>query len=1168
MSDLLTTKGRVDMPAQAQEAGRLLSEEQVEGLFDTDFYLASNPDIAGAEITPLEHFLFQGAGEARSPHPLFDPAYYQNANPDIAAAGLNPVIHFFSAGIYEDRRASPFFDAAFYRQQVVEPVERPLHHFLTSPYGNSLKPIPEFDPAFYLSTYPDIAISGMNALVHFVRAGAQENRNPNLLFNTEWYRKNNPHIYLQGINPLLHYLQVGRNEGHPPHPLFDPAYYAEQLGTECELPADPIEHYLTEGEALGLKPHPLFDPAYFCAQADLDPHDGTALLTYLQAGPVTTIDPHPLFDSRFYGERADDLAETGHTPLVHYILYGASRGLSPHPLFQGWWYAHRYLGGQLSTPTPLEVYLRKGAEAGHQPNPYFLTGWYRETQRGTDEIANGEELSHYIAAMQRTIRELQHETPVSHAPDPNPWFSSQWYLAENPDILAASQIPLTHYLEVGLAEGRSPGPRFNAEWYRQEYLAESSEIIPLQDFLERGAAIGRLPNPDWAHARETAMTDADVSIAHDRYGMPKLDPRQIRLLRESDLFDVEWYREKYLSPIGNPMDPIEHYLVFGANLGYNPSERFNTKAYRAINHDLRSAAINPLLHYLQHGRFEGRHATKEKRDNEVDGFRFSPPEYGPITDILRYDSDIPVPEELDETICIHLHLFHTDMAEEFVETLNFLKTSFTLLISVTQDEDPDEWTRFFSENVTHAARVETAHCENIGRDVQPWLCTFREIVREHDIFCHLHTKKSGYNKFQRSWRRYLAHTTFGAETLVNQIVEIFAKNPEVGLVFPAYFYILRNQPNYGKNYEQFERLYTLLYGDLPDEDCPDYPAGSFFWARTAILEPLFDLDLEPDDFDDEAGQVDGTIAHALERILGTLPTATGMTKRCVAVDIPFDLTRYIHPARVDTLNTALLTPPSPAREKEDIIKGRQPKVAVYTAITGGYENLVKPLTIDPNIDYFVFTDTPDKFDPDWAQVIPIPYVAHKPVRTARYAKTHPHFWFSDYDYAIWIDANVLPVSSLNNIVAKIHQTAWQAGFIEHPLRYNCMEEGGELIKFNLDDQALIEAQLTRYGRIPEIFAQPLIETNLFIVRPQLKIVHDFFNAWWAEINNYSHRDQLSVNYAILKTGLEWRALFENNICLRDHEDFFLLEHEMGNRGKFMDKAAYFHHTDQNLGIAS
>jgi SAM-dependent methyltransferase len=69
------------------------------GLFDDDYYVANNPDLAQGDIDPA----LPSAG--------FDSAFYLAKYPDVAAAGMNPLLHYWRFGIAEGRSPLPL-DAA------------------------------------------------------------------------------------------------------------------------------------------------------------------------------------------------------------------------------------------------------------------------------------------------------------------------------------------------------------------------------------------------------------------------------------------------------------------------------------------------------------------------------------------------------------------------------------------------------------------------------------------------------------------------------------------------------------------------------------------------------------------------------------------------------------------------------------------------------------------------------------------------------------------------------------------------------------------------------------------------------------------------------------------------------------------------------------------------
>jgi glycosyltransferase involved in cell wall biosynthesis len=116
-----------------------------------------------------------------------------------------------------------------------------------------------FDRNWYLEQYPDVRASGLDPLVHYLKYGANEDRDPNPLFDTDWYLDRYPDVRAAGANPLAHYLQHGAAEGRNPSPLFDSDWYLAHNSDVRAAGVNPLAHYLRHGMAEGRDSNPSFD---------------------------------------------------------------------------------------------------------------------------------------------------------------------------------------------------------------------------------------------------------------------------------------------------------------------------------------------------------------------------------------------------------------------------------------------------------------------------------------------------------------------------------------------------------------------------------------------------------------------------------------------------------------------------------------------------------------------------------------------------------------------------------------------------------------------------------------------------------------------------------------------------------------------------------------------
>jgi predicted HAD superfamily hydrolase len=223
--------------------------------------------------------------------------------------------------------------------------------------------------------------------------------------------------------------------------------------------------------------------------------------------------------------------------------------------------------------------------------------------------------------------------------------------------------------------------------------------------------------------------------------------------------------------------------------------------------------------------------------------------------------------EAKGSIAIHLHIFYRELVDEFVAYLKNIPFHYSLFVSVTNDETLTLCQHAF-KNLPFCDNRTIRCVANRGRDLAPMFCTFAEELSKSTYLLHLHGKKSLYNKgATEGWREYLCKNLIGSKDRIRRIFTLLQNEEPYGILYPQNYELL---PSWANTWLANQSLGRVWCARLGINDVPmgyfDFPASSMFWARTEALAPLFKAGIRLEDFPEETGQTDGTLAHTLERI--------------------------------------------------------------------------------------------------------------------------------------------------------------------------------------------------------------------------------------------------------------------------------------------------------------
>lgn len=226
--------------------------------------------------------------------------------------------------------------------------------------------------------------------------------------------------------------------------------------------------------------------------------------------------------------------------------------------------------------------------------------------------------------------------------------------------------------------------------------------------------------------------------------------------------------------------------------------------------------------------------------------------------------------------------------------------------------------------------------------------------------------------------------------------------------------------------------------------------------------------------------------------------------------------------------------------------GEDERIAVYTCIVNQYDELIQPFVCDKRCDYYYFGfEKPENLGVyQWINIegmVP-DMLKGDPARINRYFKLHPHLFFPQYHYSIYVDGHVSIEGELHRLLNKIGRI----GIASYGVPLNDTYEHASFLctaRFKGEKREVIRKQMQKYAAdgFPRYFG--LTENGIMVREHHNQECIRVMDTWWNEIIHYSKRDQLSFFYSLWKNGYTAQDLGYIDETFRNGPEFRLKRHK-------------------------
>jgi glycosyltransferase involved in cell wall biosynthesis len=807
------------------------------GLFDAAGYAARVGNID--HLDPTLHYVIVGERLGFAPSEDFDPDFYGELNPEVSAAGMNLLAHYIAFGKSEGRRAASLAAKLTYDTTRIDPQRETVLQILHQATRTGA-PVLAYNVGKRLRERYNVVTLLLDGGELTQDFAAISNAVVGPIARSDWYQPEIDRL----IGRVLARYQVAYVVAN----TIDSRVTFEPLARHC-VPVVALIHEFSNyvrpagemGRALEWPTQTVFSANVVAASARAEyPALDKRSVHIIPQGP-SELPPRP------------GPARTGNAPALR-------EAVRPPGMED----AFVVLGcGTVTNRKGVDLFLAcadaVAALAPRRPVRFVWIG------RGTDTDMDrryGAELAEQRARMAAP----QTVTMLDEVPDLEPAYASAdlFFLSSRLDPLpnvcidsALRGIPIVCFEGVsGFADLLS------------ENDTTSACVIPELDVGAAAQAIARLAGDRDACSgiaqatRAMAQTrfDMDAYVRNidglGRSSMAIMQQRKADLetIEADPTFDVALF-QGYDLPLKDRREAIARYLARSAAMGSNrqptrnfyyrrPTPGFHPQIYaHECGDQFDPAVVNPLAHFLRAGKPRGpwRHEV-----------------------IVPAPWQQAAPVAAGQRIALHGHFFYPELAADCLQRLAANTSPCDLLLS-TDDERKAEVLRATTQG--YGGEVVIRVVPNRGRDIGAFLTAFAgDIVGRYDIVGHIHGKRTRHEAafLGETWREFLwQHLIGDLHPMLDIVMDRFAEDRGLGMVFAG-------EPHLSDWDGNLDIAKVLARRVGLAEALPpyfDFPVGTMFWARTQALRPMFDLALGWEDYPEEPLPIDGTILHALERLL-------------------------------------------------------------------------------------------------------------------------------------------------------------------------------------------------------------------------------------------------------------------------------------------------------------